>query len=110
MSQQHNHAERSRLDITARLATAVSAAGLLGSIIGRLLGARGFSSSDSDTSALSNILFLVFVLGLLVAVVTGGAAWWSGRRDGRASGTTTGRVVLAYLVLAIVVAAVLNAT
>jgi hypothetical protein len=99
---------RSALDVTALAATAVSAFGLLAGIVGRIAGAKGFSSNDKDYSAASDIFFALFVLGLLVSVVTGAAAWWTGRRHGRRAGVIAGWTALGYLLLAIVVAAVLN--
>lgn len=109
MSPEPAQPTRSPLDITAVAATAVSALGLISLVVGRLTGATGFGTSDSDTSTISDICFFVFVLALLVAVITGAAAWWTGRRTSRRGGLMAGRIAAGYLIVAVVVAALLNA-
>lgn len=95
--------------IIARATTAVSALGLLGLVIGRIVGAKGFSSSDKDTSTLSDLCFAAFVLALLIALITGAIAWYTGRRSNRPGGVTTGKIVAGYLLVAIVTFSILGA-
>lgn len=98
------------LDIIARATTALSAIGLLGLLIGRIVGAKGFSSSDKDTSTLSYLCFAAFVLALLIAVITGAIAWYTGRRSNQPNGVTTGKIVAGYLLIAVVTFSILGAT
>jgi hypothetical protein len=98
----------SRIDVCALTASAVSAAGLLALVIGRIAGAPGFGSSDKSTSTFSILCFFIFLLALLIGVVTGAAAWWTGRRAGRRSGITAGYTAGSYLIIAIITAALLN--
>ncbi len=97
-----------RLDATALAAGTISAVGLISLVVGRIAGARGFGPSDDDTSTLSGVCFFAFVLGLLIAVIAGAAAWWTGRRTGRPTGLTSW-LVIGYLLVAIVTSALLNA-
>lgn len=94
---------------TAWAATTVSALGLLILSVGRIVGAKGFGSSDNDVSTFSSICFFAFVFALLAAVIAGAAAWWTGHRGGVRSGVRTGWLTAGYLLVAIIVAALLNA-
>ena len=62
-------AARTRLVSAAIAAAALSAVALVATVVGHLVGAKGFSGSDSDKSTLSDLFFVVFVLGLLAGVV-----------------------------------------
>lgn len=101
-------AKNSVIDVVVRVTTAVSALGLLGLVVGRILGAKGFGSSDKDTSTLSYVCFVAFVLALLIALITGVVAWYTGRRSSRPGRVTTGKIVAGYLAVAIVAFVILG--
>lgn len=100
---------RTRAARIAIAATVISGLGLLGSLIGRAVGAKGFGTSDKDVSALSTVCFLCTTIGLVIAVVAGAICWRSARRSGQAGGVRAELVVAAYVVLAAAGIAVLTA-
>jgi len=89
-------------------AEATSALGLIGLVIGRVIGAKGFQSNSGMNTTLSYVCFFAFVIALLVAVATGAAAWFKARRFGLRGDVQAGKTALGYLVIAIVVAVVTN--
>jgi hypothetical protein len=97
-------ARRSALGTTAVVAVGVALAAFVVSVIGRLAGLKGFSNSDADRSTFSDVNFFAFVLGVILALALGTAAWVLGRRSGRLGDAQAGKAALAGVVLAIVAA------
>lgn len=65
-----SQAKHSVIDTTAFAATVVSTLGLLGLVMGRILGAKGFSSVTATPVRLAMPAYRL-ALALLVAVITG---------------------------------------
>lgn len=60
----------SGLVLTARVAVAVSAVGLLATTVGVLSDMKGFRSNSNTTTTLSQVCFVAFVLGAFAAVIS----------------------------------------
>jgi uncharacterized membrane protein len=100
---------RSALASTALGAVALSAVGLVTTSIGVLMNAHGFQSRSDVQTPLSDTVFLLFVLGAVVAGVAGVACFIRsrGEQDRRAEARAA-VVAAAYLVLAVVTVVVVS--
>ncbi|MCU1602320.1 MAG: hypothetical protein JWO22_3029 [Frankiales bacterium] len=100
---------RSAVATTALAAVALSAIGLVSTSIGVLMNAHGFQSKSDVQTPLSDTLFLMFVLGGLLAAIAGAAAFLRGRRQPQSAGDRHAAVVVAgYLVLAVLSVLLIN--
>jgi hypothetical protein len=104
MTMNSSPARRSALGTTAVAAVGVALAAFAVSVVGRIAGVKGFGSSDADRSTFSDVDFFAFVLGVLLALALGAAAWVLGRRSGRLGDAQAGKAALAGVVLAMVAA------
>ena len=60
----------------------MSLLGLVVLVVGHLLDPADFNNGPRPAAA-NNVAFFAYVLGLLVALLLGGAVWFYGRRSGR---------------------------
>ena len=116
MSHAHPHdmsaplpgAERDVLGTVALGAAAVSLLGFVVLVVGHLLDPSDFNNGPHP-AALNNVAFFAYVLGLLVALVVGGGAWFYGRRSGRVGPRSAAALATYYGVVALLVGVVVAA-
>jgi uncharacterized membrane protein YidH (DUF202 family) len=100
---------RSAVATTALAAVGLSAIGLVSTSIGVLTNAHGFQSKSDVQTPLSDTLFLMFVLGGLLAAIAGAATFVRARRRPHLTGDRRAAVVVAgYLVLAVLSVILVN--
>jgi hypothetical protein len=102
-----NPARRSVVGTIALLLAAVSALGLAALLIGDLVGADGFEDTESSTLAARS--WVSFLLGGILALVTGVVAWLLGRNRGRSGDIQAGEIAVGWFVLAVVIVALFEA-
>ena len=96
---------RSTLGTAALLCTAISAVALSTMIVLSVAGVDGFTSDKQSTVA-SDVTWLGFSLGALLALVLGIIAWVRGRRRGPTGDVKAGQTAVGYFVLAVIVLAI----
>lgn len=94
---------RSIVGTTALVAAAVSAIALLVLFIAITSDAKGFQSDSDVTTPLSYVVFLTWLVALVVSLITGAIAWFTGRRSARPGDVRAGKTAAGYLVVTIVV-------
>ena len=75
-------AERDVFGTVALGAAAISLLGFAVLVVGHLLDPSDFNNGPHPIAA-NNVAFFAYVLGLLIALLLGGAVWFYGRRSGR---------------------------
>lgn len=89
-------------------AAAVSLAGFAVLIIGHLIYPSGFNNGKHPNAA-NNVAFFAYVLGLLIALVLGGAVWFYACRTGR-TGPRSSAALATYYGITFLIVAIIAAT
>jgi len=93
---------RSLLGTTALVLAAVSAIGLVSLVIGHILDPNHFSSDSKKEGTLDSVFFFMYFPCLVLAALTGVAAWIVGRRSRHAGDVQAGMIALGYVVIGII--------
>jgi hypothetical protein len=97
--------ERDVLGTIALVAAAISFVGFAVLIVGHLLDPADFNNGKNPSAA-NNVAFFAYVLGVLIALVLGGAVWFYGRRSGRTGPRSPAAFATYYGVVFLIVAVV----
>jgi hypothetical protein len=94
--------ERDVFGTVALGAAAVSLLGFVVLVVGHAVDPSDFNNGKHPSPA-NNVAFLAYVLGLLIALLLGGAAWFYGRRSGRTGPRSSAAFATYYGVVFLVV-------
>lgn len=100
---------RSHLGNIAFVLTILSILAFLLMIVGDIAGWKGFSEDANDNSTFADVVWTIYALGGLIALITGIAAWVRGRSRGLLGDVRAGQLAVAWVVVSIAISVVYSA-